>query len=79
MASFTVDASTGRLTATGQVATEPVPRVFSLDPGDGFLLVGGQQSGRLASYRVDQNTGQLTPLETYEGGNNPMWVLFTEL
>jgi len=78
VASFSVDAS-GRLTATGRVATEPVPRVFSLDPGGGFLFVAGQGSGRLASYQVDQDSGQLTPLETYEGGNKPMWVLITQL
>ncbi len=79
VASFSVDSSTGRLTATGRVATEPVPRVFSLDPGGGFLFVAGQGSGRLASYQVDQDSGQLTPLETYEGGNKPMWVLIAQL
>ena len=71
VASFTVDASTGR------VGTEPVPRAFNLDPDGRFLFAAGQQSGRLATYRVDQDSGELTPLETYEGGNNPMWVLIT--
>ena len=42
VASFSVDSSTGRLTATGRVATEPAPRVFSLDPGGGFLFAAGQ-------------------------------------
>ncbi len=79
VASFTVDPSTGRLTATGHVATEPVPRVFSLDPDGRFLYVAGQQSGRLAAYRVDPGDGTLVPLETYEVGNNPMWVLTTTL
>ncbi len=79
VASFIVDPSTGRLTATGQVATEPVPRVFSLDPDGRFLYVAGQQSGRLAAYRVDPDDGTLLPLETYEVGNNPMWVLTTTL
>jgi 6-phosphogluconolactonase len=79
VASFTVDASTGRLTATGRVPTEPVPRAFNLDPDGRFLVVGGLESGRLASYRIDQESGQLTPLETYEGGNRPMWVLMTRL
>ncbi len=79
VASFTVDPSTGRLTATGRVPTEPVPRAFNLDPDGRFVVVGGQTSGRLATYRIDQDSGQLTPLETYEGGNNPMWVLMTRL
>ncbi len=79
VASFSVDPTTGRLTATGRVATEPTPRVFSLDPEGRLLVVAGQGSGRLATYRVHDDTGVLTPLETYEGGNNPMWVLITAL
>ena len=79
VASFSVDPTTGRLTATGRVATEPTPRVFSLDPEGRLLVVAGQGSGRLAIYRVHDDTGVLTPLETYEGGNNPMWVLITAL
>ena len=79
VASFSVDPTTGRLTATGRVASEPTPRVFSLDPEGRLLVVAGQGSGRLATYRVHDDTGVLTPLETYEGGNNPMWVLITAL
>ncbi len=79
VASFAIDAATGRLTATGRVPTEPVPRAFGLDPEGRFLFVAGLDSGRLASYQIDQDSGELTPLETYEGGNRPMWVLITEL
>ena len=79
VASFSVDPATGRLTATGRVSTEPIPRVFSLDLEGRLLVVAGQGSGRLATYRVHDETGVLTPLETYEGGNNPMWVLMTTL
>ena len=79
VASFIVDSSTGRLTAAGRVATEPVPRAFSLDPEGSFLFVAGLDSGRLASYQVDQDSGELTPLETHEAGNRPMWVLITDL
>ena len=76
VASFAVDPVNGRLTATGRVATEPVPRAFNLDPAGGFLYSTGLDSGLIASYRIDQETGELTPLETYQGGNRPMWVLF---
>ena len=79
VASFMVDAATGRLMSTGQVGTEPVPRAFSVDPDGRYLFAAGQQSSRLASYRIDQDTGALTALETYEIGRNPMWVLITTL
>ena len=79
IASFAIDSSTGRLTATGWVPTEPRPRVFSLDPEGRFLFVAGRDSGQLASYEVNQDSGVLTPLEIYEGGNAPLWVLITRL
>jgi 6-phosphogluconolactonase len=44
-----------------------------------FLFAAGNQSGRLTSYRVNGETGALTPLETYAVGQRPMWVLMTRL
>ena len=76
VASFRVDASSGRLTFVDRASTDPVPRAFGLDPDDRYLFATGQQTGRLTAYRVEE-TGALTPLETYEVGNNPMWVLMT--
>lgn len=77
IACFSIDADTGRLTPTGRVLTEAVPRAFSLDPGGNFLFAAGLESGRLASYRVNRDTGQLEPLEIYTVGKAPMWVLIT--
>ena len=79
IAGFSVDASTGRLTAIGQVSTEAVPNAFSLDPEDKFIFAVGSASGRLASYRINGDTGELTPLETYSVGNRPSAVLVTSL
>ena len=79
IASFSVDPSTGRLTATGRVSTEPVPHAFSLDPEGKFVFSAGGDSGRLASYRINPDTGELIPLQTYSMGNSPMWVLMTTL
>ena len=44
-----------------------------------FLFASGQGSGRLATYRIDAQSGELQPLETYTVGDNPMWVLFGQL
>jgi 6-phosphogluconolactonase len=79
IAGFAVDPSTGWLTPIGHVSTEPVPSAFSLDPESTFLFAAGNQSGRLASYRINGETGALTPLETYAVGQRPMWVLMTRL
>ena len=79
IAGFNVDASSGQLTAIGQISTEAVPSAFSLDPEGNFLFAAGSESGRLASYRINGDTGELTPLETYPGGKRPMGVLITNL
>ena len=79
IAAFSVDPTSGRLTALGQVPTEAVPSSFSLDPQDKFLFAAGSESGRIASYRINGDTGVLTPLEKYTVGQNPMWVLMTTI
>jgi 6-phosphogluconolactonase len=79
IAGFSVDASTGRLTAVGHVSTEAVPSAFSLDPQGHFVFAAGSASGRLAAYRINGETGALTPLETYAVGQRPMGVLVARL
>jgi 6-phosphogluconolactonase (cycloisomerase 2 family) len=61
------------------VASEPIPNALSLDPQDKFLFSAGQASGRMAAFRVNADSGALTPLETYQLGNRPAWVSITEL
>ena len=79
IACFSVDTSTGRLTATGRVASESIPNALCLGPQDKFLFSAGQESGRMASFSVNSDSGELTPLETYPLGNSPAWVSITEL
>ncbi len=78
LAGFAVDATTGRLTALGQAATESVPSAFGLDPEGHFLFAAGSATGRLAAYRIGA-TGTLTPLGTYGVGQRPMAVLVTRI
>ena len=61
------------------MSTEVVPGAFGLDPEGKFLFAAGSESRRLASYRINGDTGDLTPLETYSLGKRPMWVLVTGL
>ena len=44
VAGFAVDQSDGRLTPLGQIATEPVPRAFSLDTTGNYLYASGLES-----------------------------------
>ena len=79
IAGFAVDGATGQLTAAGHVPTEAVPSAFALDPTGNFVFAAGTASGCLASYRINDATGALTPLATYSVGQRPAAVLATRL
>ena len=79
IAGFTVDPSNGNLTAVGHTPTEAVPNAFSLDPDGKFIVAVGSASGGLSSYRIDGDTGELTPLETFSLGQRPAGVLISSL
>ena len=79
IAAFTVDPGTGHLATAGHISTEAVPSAFCLDPAGHFLFAAGTASGRLASYRINQQSGALTPLAVEEVGKRPAAVLATRL
>ena len=55
----------------------PAPSLSTL-PGN-FVFAAGTASGRLASYRINGETGALTPLATYAVGQRPAAVLAARL
>jgi 6-phosphogluconolactonase len=79
IAVFAIDPTTGQLTPAGHVATEAVPSAFCLDPAGHFLFAVGTASGRLASYRINQQNGALTPFAVAEVGQRPAAVMATRL
>jgi len=79
IACFSIDTATGQLTGNGIVASEARPNALCLGPLDRFLYSAGQESGRMASFSVNSDSGKLIPLETYPLGNAPVWVSITEL
>jgi 6-phosphogluconolactonase len=78
IAGFAVDPA-GRLATIGQASTEPVPSAFCLEPAGYFVFAAGSASGRLACYRINGETGALTPLATHAAGQRPQAVLATRL
>ena len=79
IACFSIDIATGQLTRNGIVGSEARPNALCLGPQDRFLYSAGQESGRMASFSVNSDSGKLTPLETYPLGNAPVWVSIAEL
>ena len=67
------------LTALGQTPSEAVPRAFGIDPTGSYLYSAGLESGRLAAFRIDDGSGALERIGTYEVGRGPcgcsLWKL----
>src|SRR5262249_20243537 len=78
IAKFALD-DDGKLSAVGQTPTEKTPRSFEIDPLGKYLYAAGESSGKLAAYRIDAKTGDLTRLATYEVGKSPWWVMGVEM
>lgn len=51
----------GAITFVARTEVEAVPRNFAIDPTGKFLLSAGQESGKTTSFRIDADTGALSP------------------
>jgi 6-phosphogluconolactonase len=62
IAGFSVDHSSGKLTAIGHTPSQgKVPRHFAIDPTGNFMLLGNQDSGTLVLFHWDSQSGGFTP------------------
>ena len=79
IACYTVDTATGALTGNGIVSSEARPNALCLGPGDRYIYSAGQDSGQMAVFRVDQESGALARSETVPLGAGPCWISLVEL
>src|SRR5262245_4429286 len=78
LAGFAIDAD-GKLSPLGHTPTEKTPRSFEIDPSGRIALGAGEGSGKLAVFRIDQASGQLTRMHTLDVGQSLTWVLAVKL
>jgi 6-phosphogluconolactonase len=78
LAGFAIDAK-GKLTSLGQTSTEKTPRSFDIDPDGRYIFGAGEGSGKLAVFRVNVDTGELTRIHTYDVGKSLPWVLAVKM
>ncbi len=79
IACYTVDTATGELTGNGIVPSEARPNALCLGPGDRYIYSAGQDSGQMAIFRVDPDSGALARSETVPLGSGPCWISIVEL
>ncbi|MEZ4934028.1 MAG: beta-propeller fold lactonase family protein [Saprospiraceae bacterium] len=62
IAMFSINPDDGTLFYLGNMDTKgEVPRDFEIDPTGNFLIVANQETNNLVSFKIDQETGKLTP------------------
>ena len=75
LAVFAINSGSGQLTLVQHVSTQgKTPRNFALDPSGQVLLVANQNSDNVFTYRVDKQTGKLTPTGQSVQLPSPMFV-----
>ena len=77
IAMFSIDQSTGLLTAIGWEPTQGrTPRFFALDPTGTHLYAANQNSDTVVMFRVDQASGKLTPARETIAVATPVTIAF---
>ncbi len=69
-----IDPDSGRPQLRTSIETEECPRNFAVDPSGRWLIVAGEKSDRVSSYKIDQATGSVELSGTRETGIGPVWV-----
>jgi 6-phosphogluconolactonase len=73
IATFSVDAASGKLTYLSSTPTEKQPRGFAIDPKGKYMVVSGELSDTISVYAID-GSGALTLLKKYPTGKDSNWV-----
>lgn len=81
IAGFQVNPKDGTLTAIGHFAKGAVktPRNFNIDLTGNYMLVEGQDSNNIVVFKIDLQTGELTPTGSSITVGHPVCVKFVKL
>ena len=73
ISALAADRTSGNLTYLSSTPTEKQPRGFRIDPSGRFMVVSGDKSDTISSYRIE-STGLLTHIGKYPTGKGSNWV-----
>lgn len=77
VAIYSVDNTTGLLTAAGAVAAGTSPAFLAMHPSGKFLYALNQGSSDISIYTVNSTSGALTPAGTAATSTGPFYMAFT--
>jgi len=74
---FSIDPAKGTLTEVEQVPPRgTMPRQFAIDPTGAYLFAANELTGNVVLFRVDSNTGRLSPTKTELKIDVPVCIVF---
>ena len=74
---YSIDPKSGELTLRQRVSSRgKVPRYFTLDPSEKWLVVGNQEGANVVVFKVDAKSGELTPQGEPVSITKPMGIVF---
>ncbi len=74
---FAIDPVKGTLTEIEQVPPQGImPRQFAIDPTGAYLFAANELSGNVTPFRIDGNTGRLSPTKTNLKIDVPVCIVF---
>jgi 6-phosphogluconolactonase len=79
IALFSVDAATGKLRYIENVSSATQPRGIRIDARGRFLVASGEKSNMVLVHRIDRETGRLSEVGRYPGGEGANWVEIVDL
>jgi len=75
LAAVQISLRTGKMKVVGHYATAHFPRSICIDVSGQYLYAAGQKTTELYAYRINQRSGALQHLKTYQVGGAPIWVM----
>ena len=74
---YQLDPKSGALKSRiGSFSVGRIPRCLGIDKENKFVLCTAVNSGTLSIFKINNNTGYLSPLKTYNVAAKPMWISF---
>lgn len=75
LTTLSIDEETGLMRIVNTIPTEQEPRGLGV-AGGGYILVAGQKSGFISSYKINDETGGMTHIDRHRVGDGPNWIEF---
>jgi 6-phosphogluconolactonase len=69
-----LEGKTGQVTRVAKLKTPGEPGALTVSPDGSLLLAAMRSTGKLASFRINRTTGELTALNEVDGGADPAQI-----